>query len=93
MKRWVIIPVLFLVGCAGLQRGIDQTNDYLNRPVSTQPGAPTNAQVITAITPAASAAAGPWAPLVEGLVVGSIVLLHNLDSRRRQAKLKEELKK
>lgn len=93
MKKFLIIPILLLVGCAGVQRGIDRTNDWLDKPSTTQPGAPTNAKIITAITPAASAVLGPYSPLVDAAVIGGMLLVHNLDSRRRQKKMIDEIKK
>lgn len=84
-----IIGTLFLamfasfcaIGCADFVRS---ANDYLAKPVTTQPSAPTHEQVITSTTQAVQTfAPSPFSSILGMVVTGGLLVLHNLDSRNR----------
>lgn len=89
MKRFLIVPLVLLVGCAG----IDRTNDWLNSPATSQPTSQpvaTNQQVIERVVERFPSPIGEAA--VSLVVIGGFIL-HNLDSRRRQKKMVDTLAK
>jgi hypothetical protein len=89
MKKFLIIPLVMLVGCAG----IDRTNDWLNSPATSQPTSQpvvTNQQVIEQVV---NRLPSPYGEVLTLGVVAAGFVLHNLDSRRRQKKLVDTLSK
>lgn len=69
---------VFLVGCVS-------ASDWLRSPATTQPGSPTNEQVIQHVTGSVSAVAGPWGILIGTAVNAGLIVLHEYAARKRAA--------
>jgi hypothetical protein len=93
MKR-LIFPAIFFVSLVtfACQPQVQSAQSWVDKPVTTQPGAPTNGQVVQTITDtAAPFLPAPWGYVVSGVVTGGLLLLKHLADNKQSNNVQGKL--